>query len=100
MKVTDPARESPLRALPRSAHESARGTPRPLSLDPAKGYHPLVATRADTGEIVHARVRKGSVGSGRGARWFVREVAGLVRRAGATGEIMLRADSGLWSTRS
>src|SRR5437763_10601962 len=24
------------------------------------GYHPLVATRADTGEVLHARLRKGS----------------------------------------
>ena len=24
------------------------------------GYHPLLATRADTGEIIHARMRKGS----------------------------------------
>ena len=23
------------------------------------GYHPILATRADTGEVVHARVRKG-----------------------------------------
>src|SRR5215218_5211443 len=25
-----------------------------------RGYHPLLATRADTGEILHARLRKGS----------------------------------------
>lgn len=61
------------------------------------GYHPLVATRADTGEILHARMRKGSAGSGRGAQRFVREVAGRVRRAGATGKIILPADSGFWS---
>jgi hypothetical protein len=24
------------------------------------GYHPLLATRADTGEVLHARLRKGS----------------------------------------
>jgi len=67
LKVTEPLASSPLRALPRSARESARGTPRPLSFDPPKGYHhPLVATRAeaDTGEIVHSRVRIGRVGSG------------------------------------
>jgi hypothetical protein len=23
------------------------------------GYHPILATRADTGEIIHARMRKG-----------------------------------------
>ena len=30
------------------------------------GYHPLLATRADTGEVLHARLRKGS--SQRGAQ--------------------------------
>lgn len=34
------------------------------------GYHPLLATRADTGEIVHARMRKGSANTARGARRF------------------------------
>ncbi len=31
------------------------------------GLHPLLATRADTGEVLHARTRTGSAGSGRGA---------------------------------
>ncbi len=49
------------------------------------GLHPLLATRADTGEVLHGRMRKGSAGSGRGAQRFVRETIGRVRRAGATG---------------
>ena len=61
------------------------------------GLHPLIATRADTGEILHARMRKGSAGSGRGAQRFVRETIGWVRRAGASGKLTLRADSGFWS---
>jgi hypothetical protein len=61
------------------------------------GYHPLVATRADTGEVVHTRFRKGSSNTGRGAQRFVRELIGRVRRAGATGPLTLRADSGFWS---
>jgi hypothetical protein len=61
------------------------------------GYHPLMATRADTGEVVHARMRKGSAGSGRGAQRFVRELIGRLRRAGATGKLTIRADSGFWS---
>lgn len=61
------------------------------------GLHPLLATRADTGEILHARMRKGSAGSGRGAQRFFREAIGRVRRAGATGTLVLRADSGFWS---
>jgi hypothetical protein len=60
-----------------------------------KGYHPLMASRADTSEIVHSRLRKGS--SQRGHDQFVRELVARVRRAGATGEILLRADSGFWS---
>ncbi len=62
-----------------------------------RGYHPLLATRADTGEILHVRFRKGSANTGRGAQRFVREVIGRVRRAGATGPLRLRADSGFWS---
>ena len=62
-----------------------------------RGYHPLLATRADTGEVLHIRFRKGSANTGRGAERFVREVIGRVRRAGATGPLFLRADSGFWS---
>jgi hypothetical protein len=61
------------------------------------GQHPLVATRADTGEIVHARHRKGSANAGRGGPRFVRELIGRVRRAGATGPLTLRGDSGFHS---
>ena len=38
------------------------------------GYHPLLATRADTGEILHVRQRKGSAASGRGAQRFIEEL--------------------------
>lgn len=62
-----------------------------------RGLHPLVATRADTGEILHTRMRKGSAGSARGAQRFVRETVGRVRRAGATGALTVRADSAFWS---
>ena len=59
------------------------------------GYHPLLATRADTGEVLHARMRKGS--SQRGARRFTEELIARVRRAGASGSLTVRADSGFWS---
>jgi hypothetical protein len=62
-----------------------------------RGYHPLLATRAGTGEVLHARLRKGAAGSGRGALRFCEELVARVRRAGATGEILLRADSGFYS---
>ena len=35
-----------------------------------RGYHPLLATRAGTGEVLHVRTRKGAAGSGRGALRF------------------------------
>jgi hypothetical protein len=59
------------------------------------GYHPLVATRADTGEILHARLRKGS--SQRGVKRFCEELVARVRRCGATGPLALRADAGFFS---
>jgi hypothetical protein len=62
-----------------------------------RGYHPLLATRADTSEVLHTRMRKGSANTARGAQRFVRETVGRVRRAGATGQLVLRADSGFWS---
>lgn len=59
------------------------------------GYHPILATRADTGEVLHARLRKGS--SQRGAQRFVEELIARVRRAGATGQLTVRADAGFWN---
>jgi hypothetical protein len=61
------------------------------------GYHPLLATRADTGEVLHARMRKGSANTQRGAGRFVDELVARVRSAGAVGEIVMRFDSGFWS---
>jgi hypothetical protein len=63
------------------------------------GYHPLLATRADTGEVLHARQRTGRAASGRGAERFVNELAGRIRRAGTSGPLTLRADSGFWSAK-
>ena len=62
-----------------------------------RGYHPLLATRADTGEVLHARMRKGSANTARGARRFIDELVARVRLAGATGELVMRFDSGFWS---
>jgi hypothetical protein len=61
------------------------------------GYHPILATRADTGEVCHARMRKGSANTARGARRFIDELVARLRRAGAAGEIVMRFDSGFWS---
>ena len=64
-----------------------------------RGYHPLLASGADTGEVLHIRLRKGSANTARGALRFVEELIARVRRAGATGEKLLRADSGFWSNK-
>jgi hypothetical protein len=61
------------------------------------GYHPIVATRAGTGEVLHIRARKGSANTSRGALRFVEELIPRVARAGATGPKLLRADSGFWN---
>jgi len=62
-----------------------------------RGYHPIVATRAGTGEVLHIRARKGSANTARGALRFVEELIPRVQRAGATGTRLLRADSGFWN---
>jgi hypothetical protein len=61
------------------------------------GYHPIIATRADTLETLHIRLRKGSANTQRGVTRFVNELVARVRRAGFRGEIIVRADSGFWS---
>ena len=62
-----------------------------------RGYHPLLATRADTGEVLHIRCRTGSSNTSRGMLRFCDELIARVSRAGATGPRLLRADSGFWS---
>jgi hypothetical protein len=63
-------------------------------------YHPMVATRDGTGEILHARMRTGSANTARGARRFISETVARARRAGATGEVVMRFDSGYWSNKT
>lgn len=63
------------------------------------GYHPLLATRADTREVLHIRLRKGSANTQRGMLRFCDELIARVTRAGATGAKLLRADSGFWNTK-
>jgi hypothetical protein len=64
-----------------------------------RGYHPILATRAGTGEVLHIRARKGSANTSRGALRFVEELIPRLQRAGATGPKLLRADSGFWNTK-
>ena len=58
------------------------------------GYHPILAVRSDTGEVLHIRNRKGAANTQRGFRRFVEELIARVRRAGHAGLIIIRADSG------
>jgi len=62
-----------------------------------RGYHPLLAVRAGSDEVLHDRLRGGTAATQRGATGFVTETIGRVRRAGATGQITLRADSGFYA---
>ena len=61
------------------------------------GYHPLIASRAESAEVLHVRQRKGQAHTQRGALRFCQELIARVRRAGAAGEILLRGDSGFWN---
>ena len=50
-----------------------------------RGYHPLLAVAAGTGEVLMARLREGWSNTSRGAAHFLRETLGQVRYAGAGG---------------
>ncbi len=65
-----------------------------------RGYHPILATRAGTGEVLHIRLRKGSANTSRGMGRFCDELIARAERAGATGRKLLRADSGFWSNQT
>ena len=64
-----------------------------------RGYHPLVAARAETREVLHLRLRKGSANTQRGILRFADELIARVARAGASGVKLLRADSGFWNVK-
>ena len=62
-----------------------------------RGYHPLLAVAAGTGEVLMARLREGQANTGRGAGHFLRETVGRVRYAGTKGQLTVRADSGFYT---
>ena len=62
-----------------------------------RGYHPLYAVAAGTGDVLHVRLRGGNAHAGRGAASFLIETFNRVRSAGSTGALILRADSGFYS---
>ena len=62
-----------------------------------RGYHPLLAIAAGTGEVLMSRLREGRANTARGAAHFLRETVGRVRHAGARGQLTVRADSGFYA---
>ncbi len=63
----------------------------------ARGYHPLLAVAAGTGDVLMARLREGRAHTVRGAAHFLRETVSRVRHAGASGQLTMRADSGFYA---
>ena len=62
-----------------------------------RGYHPLLAIAAGTGDVLMCRLRQGRANTARGAAHFLRETVGRVRYAGASGPLTVRADSGFYA---
>jgi hypothetical protein len=63
-----------------------------------RGYHPLLAVAAGTGDILMARLREGRANTVRGAAHFLTETIGRVRETGASGQLTMRADSGFYAS--
>ncbi len=62
-----------------------------------RGYHPQLATLAQTGQVIFSRLRGGPGGAARGARSFLTETISRLRHGGATGQLAVRADSAFYS---
>ena len=62
-----------------------------------RGYHPLLAVAAGTGDVLMVRLREGRAHTARGAAHFLRETVGRVRHAEAKGQLTMRADSGFYT---
>jgi Transposase DDE domain group 1 len=62
-----------------------------------RGYHPQLATCAETGQVVFSRLRGGAAGAARGAKSFLTETISRLRDAGALGPLTVRADSAFYS---
>jgi hypothetical protein len=61
-----------------------------------RGYHPILAIAAGTGDVLHARLRRGRTNDASGAPAFVTETLHRLRSAGVTGPVVLRADTGFY----
>ena len=74
-----------------------QGGSAPHNYSGQRGYHPLLAVAAETGDVLMARLRKGRANTARGAAHFLRETVSRVRYAGATGALTVRADSDFYT---
>ena len=63
----------------------------------ARGYHPLLAVAAGTGDVLVSRLREGRAHTARGAAHFLRETVSRIRYGGARGQLTARADSGFYT---
>jgi hypothetical protein len=61
-----------------------------------RGYHPLLAVIAESGEVVHSRLREGRATAGRGAGDFASRALARIRRR-RVGSVVVRADSGFYA---
>ena len=62
-----------------------------------RGYHPLLAVAAGSGDVLMSRLREGRANTARGAAHFLRETVSRVRYGGARGQLTVRADSGFYT---
>ena len=88
--------QAPRRSRSTSTRQSARPTAsakegaRHPGYTGARGYHPLLAVAAGTGDVLMARLREGRANTARGAAHFLRETVARVRDAGASGQLTCR----------
>ncbi len=61
-----------------------------------RGYHPILAIAAGTGDVLHVRLRRGRTNDASGAPAFVTETLSRIRAAGVDGPVVLRADTGFY----
>lgn len=62
-----------------------------------RGYHPQLATCAETGQVIFSRLRGGAAAAARGAASLLAESVSRLRGAGASGPLTVRADSAFYS---
>ena len=62
-----------------------------------RGYHPMLATRADTGEVLHIRLRKGSANTSARVVRFIDELIARVAAPARRGRGCCGPTSGFWN---